>query len=199
MPRPRRPRHASPALGTDGAGRAVTLKVELKILDPRLLTWGFPHHGSSLAAGLDLHACIDAPTLLRPQAPAVLIPAGIAFRIGDPDWCALVLPRSGLGHRDGLVLGNAVGLIDADYEGTCLISAWNRNPPRPESGQSGNDGEGIRINPGDRIAQLVFTRTARPDFTIVSEFSEAGARQAGGFGSSGIATACPDPVARRKS
>ena len=73
----------------------------------------------------------DAPLRLEPQAPAVLIPAGIAFRIGDPQWCALVLPRSGLGHREGLVLGNAVGLIDADYEGICFISAWNRNPPSP--------------------------------------------------------------------
>jgi dUTP pyrophosphatase len=176
----------------------MPLKVELKILDPRLAGWGFPHYGSSLAAGLDLHACIDAPILLRPQAPAALISAGIAFRIGDPEWCALVLPRSGLGHRDGLVLGNAVGLIDADYEGTCLISAWNRNPPRPVSGQPADDSdEGIRINPGDRIAQLVFSRIARPEFTIVSEFSEAGARQAGGFGSSGIASACPDPAVRR--
>src|SRR5438105_408678 len=131
----------------------MPLNVQLKILDPRLPGWGFPHYGSSLAAGLDLHACIDAPVLLRPQMPAVLISAGIAFRIGDPEWCALVLPRSGLGHRDGLVLGNAVGLIDADYEGTCLISAWNRNPPRAD-----DSNEGIRINPGDRIAQLVFTR-----------------------------------------
>ena len=172
----------------------MPLKVELKILDPRLAGWGFPHYGSSLAAGLDLHACIEAPLLLQPQAPAVLISAGIAFRIGDPEWCALVLPRSGLAHRDGLVLGNAVGVIDADYEGICLISAWNRNSPR-----SGESDEGIRINPGDRIAQLVFTRIARPEFSIVSEFSEAGARQAGGFGSTGIASACPDPAARRKA
>jgi dUTP pyrophosphatase len=172
----------------------VPLKIELKILDPRLPGWGFPLYGSSLAAGLDLHACIEAPLLLRPQAPAVLISAGIAFRIGDPEWCALVLPRSGLGHRDGLVLGNAVGLIDADYEGICLVSAWNRNPPRADDSDAG-----IRISPGDRIAQLVFTRIARPEFSIVGEFSEAGARQAGGFGSSGIAAACRDPVARRKS
>ena len=108
--------------------RQVLLEIELKILDRRLPGWGFPHYGSALAAGLDLHACLEAPLLLRPQAPAVLISAGMAFRIGDPDWCALVLPRSGLGHREGLVLGNAVGLIDADYEGPCLISAWNRNP-----------------------------------------------------------------------
>ena len=156
----------------------MALKVELKILDARLAGWGFPHYGSSLAAGLDLHACIDAPLLLRPQAPALLISAGIAFRIGDPEWCAMVLPRSGLGHREGLVLGNAVGLIDADYEGRCLISAWNRNPPG-----SGND---FVIAPGDRIAQLVFTRIARPEFRVVAEFTETGARQAGGFGSTGV-------------
>jgi len=159
----------------------MTLKAELKILDPRLPGWGFPHYGSELAAGLDLHACIDAPLLLRPQAPAVLVSAGIAFRIGDPEWCALVLPRSGLGHREGLVLGNAVGLIDPDYEGTCLVSAWNRNPPR-----SDDPSEGILINPGDRIAQLVFTRIARPRFVVVAEFSDSGERQAGGFGSTGV-------------
>src|SRR5215211_4294906 len=143
----------------------MSLPVELKILDPRLPGWGFPHYGSELSAGLDLHACLAEPLLLRPQAPAALISAGIAFRIGDPEWCALVLPRSGLGHRDGLVLGNAVGLIDADYEGACLISAWNRNPPRP-----GAADEGILIRPGDRIAQLVFTRIARPQFVTVTEF-----------------------------
>jgi dUTP pyrophosphatase len=170
------------------------LNVELKILDPRLAGWGFPHYGSSLAAGLDLHACIDAPLLLRPQMPALLISAGIAFRIADPGWCALVLPRSGLGHRDGLVLGNAVGLIDADYEGVCLISAWNRNPAR-----TGDPAEGIRIGPGDRIAQLVFTRIARPQFAVVAAFSAAGARQAGGFGSTGVASACPREAVRRKS
>ena len=168
----------------------MALTVELKILDARLSGWGFPHYGSSLAAGLDLHACLDAPLALPPQASAVLIPAGIAFRIGDPEWCALVLPRSGLGHREGLVLGNTVGLIDADYEGPCLISGWNRNPA---------GGKEIVINPGDRIAQLVFTRIARPEFRVVSEFSETGARQAGGFGSTGIASACPAGSGQRNS
>lgn len=174
----------------------MDLQIELKILDARLPRWGFPHHGSELAAGLDLHACLEAPLLLRPQAPAVLISAGIAFRIGDPGWCALVLPRSGLGHREGLVLGNAVGLIDADYEGPCLISAWNRNP----ASSHGAD-EGILIRPGDRIAQLVFTRIARPQFTVVAEFSATGDRQAGGFGSTGTAAAdanaCPDRASER--
>ncbi len=170
----------------------MPLAVALKILDPRLPGWGFPHYGSSLAAGLDLHACIDQPLVLRPQAPAVLISAGIALRIGDPEWCALVLPRSGLGHREGLVLGNAVGVIDADYEGACLVSAWNRNP-------AGAQSEGIVIKPGDRIAQLVFTRIARAEFRIVTSFGDANGRQEGGFGSTGIASACPNRTARRQS
>jgi dUTP pyrophosphatase len=167
----------------------MSLKVELKILDPRLPQWGFPHYGSSLAAGLDLHACIDVSLEVSPQASALLIPSGIAFRIGDPEWCALVLPRSGLGHRQGLVLGNAVGLIDADYEGQLLISVWNRNPP--------GSGAPIRIEPGDRIAQLVFTRVTRPEFSVVEVFSDSGERQSGGFGSTGVASACRDAASRR--
>jgi len=165
------------------------VRVELKILDPRLAGWGFPSWGSSLAAGLDLHACIDRPLVLEPQKPAVLISAGIAFRIGTPNWCALLLPRSGLGHKEGLVLGNTVGVIDADYEGPCLISAWNRNPT----------GKGIRVRPGDRIAQLVFTRIARPEFAIVSAFSTQGGRHEDGFGSTGVEAACPDPHPARNS
>ena len=167
----------------------MPLKIELKILDRRLPGWGFPHYGSALSAGLDLHACIDEPVEILPQAPAVLIPSGIAFRTGDPDWCGLVLPRSGLGHRQGLVLGNAVGLIDADYEGPLLISAWNRNPP--------GSGGPIRIAPGDRIAQLVFTRITRPEFSVVEAFSHSGERHSGGFGSTGVASACREPASRR--
>ena len=165
------------------------MKVELKILDPRLPGWGFPSWGSSLAAGLDPHACVDRPLVIAPQMPAVLISAGIALRIGDPDWCALLLPRSGLGHKQGLVLGNTIGVIDADYEGPCLISAWNRNPV----------GEGIRVRPGDRIAQLVFTRIARPEFAVVSAFSTRGARHEDGLGSTGGEAACPDPHPGRNS
>jgi dUTP pyrophosphatase len=165
------------------------LKVELKILDARLPGWGFPRYGSSLAAGLDLHACIAEPLEILPQAPAILIPAGIAFRIGDPEWCGLVLPRSGLGHRQGLVLGNAVGLIDADYEGPLLVSAWNRNPA--------GTGDPIRVEPGDRIAQLVFTHVARAEFSLVTAFSDSGERQAGGFGSTGVSSACRDGAPRR--
>jgi dUTP pyrophosphatase len=159
------------------------MQIELKILDPRLCGWGFPSRGSPLAAGLDLHACIDAPLVLQPQAPAILISSGMAFRIGNAEWCALLLPRSGLGHKRGLVLGNTVGVIDADYEGPCLISAWNRNPLQ--------SGKTIEIRPGDRIAQLVFTRITRPEFAIVSSFSERGTRQGAGFGSTGIEAACP--------
>jgi dUTP pyrophosphatase len=169
--------------------RYLPLKIEFRILDQRLPQWGFPHYGSRLAAGLDLHAAIDAPIEIAPQAPAILIASGIAFRIGDPDWCALVLPRSGLGHRQGLVLGNAVGLIDADYEGPLLISVWNRNPA--------GSGDPIRIEPGDRIAQLVFTRIARPEFSFVEAFSESGERQSGGFGSTGVASACRGTASRR--
>ena len=160
------------------------MKIELKLIDPRLAGWGFPHWGSVLAAGLDLHACLDEPLMLAPQAPPVLIPAGFACRIGDPEWCALVLPRSGLGHQ-GLVLGNAVGLIDADYEGPLMISAWNRDLRRP-----------IEIRPGDRIAQLVFTRIARPQFELVTAFPQTGGRQEGGFGSTGVA-ACPTAAGAR--
>jgi dUTP pyrophosphatase len=165
------------------------VNVELKILDPRLSGWGFPHYGSNLAAGLDLHACLDGAIEIASQAPAILISSGIAFRIGDPEWCALVLPRSGLGHRQGLVLGNAVGLIDADYEGQLLISVWNRN--------SAGNGAPIRIEPGDRIAQLVFTRITRPEFSVVEAFSDSGERQSGGFGSTGVTSACRDAVSRR--
>lgn len=160
---------------------AAPLAIELKILDPRLAGWGFPMRGSALAAGLDLFACLEAPLVLAPQAPPQLISAGFALRIGSPEWCALVLPRSGLGHKRGLVLGNSVGLIDADYEGPCFVSAWNRN----------REGD-IAIAPGDRIAQLVVTRVAQPQFVIVPEFSRTGGRQRAGFGSTGVSAACPD-------
>ncbi|GJE69081.1 dUTP diphosphatase [Methylorubrum podarium] len=156
-------------------------KVGLHLLDPRLTGWGFPRWGSAAAAGLDLHACLDAPLLLEPQAPPALIPAGVSVRIGDPGWCGLVFARSGLGHREGLVLGNGTGVIDADYEGPLLISAWNRNPPGSPAV--------IRIEPGERIAQLVFTRVLRPDFEIrenaaAPDASPSGRGQ-GGFGSTG--------------
>ena len=143
-----------------------------------------------MAAGLDLHACLEDPLVLVPQAPAVLVSAGFALRIGDPDWCALVLPRSGLGHHQGLVLGNAVGIVDADYTGPCLVSAWNRNPA--ESGLV------LTIRPGDRIAQLVFTRIARPQLTVVPTLADGGGRGRSGFGSTGVEAACPARAGRAK-
>ena len=155
----------------------MSLAVDVRVLDPRLAGWGFPRWGSEGAAGLDLHACLDAPLALAPGEAPALIPAGFAVMIRDPDWCALVVPRSGLGHR-GLVMGNGVGIIDADYEGPLLVSAWNRNPPGTAP---------IAIAPGDRIAQLVFTRIARPTLRLVEEPVEtASLRGAGGFGSTGL-------------
>ncbi|MEA1831675.1 dUTP diphosphatase [Methylobacterium durans] len=154
------------------------LEVAIRLLDKRLPDWGFPRWGSPAAAGLDLHACLDVPLVLEPQAAPALIPAGIVVAIRDPDWCGLVLPRSGFGHREGLILGNGTGVIDADYEGPLLVSAWNRNP---------GPGPGIRIEPGDRIAQLVFTRVTRPTLVVVpdGEAAAGSARGSGGFGSSG--------------
>jgi dUTP pyrophosphatase len=156
---------------------AAPLDVAVRLLDDRLPGWGFPRWGSEAAAGLDLHACLDAPLELAPQGPPALIPSGLAVLIGDPDWCGFVFARSGLGHREGLVLGNGTGVIDADYEGPLLISAWNRNPV---------PGPAITIAPGDRIAQLVFTRVTRPRLRIVEagEAARSGRGQ-GGFGSSG--------------
>ncbi|GJD36520.1 dUTP diphosphatase [Methylobacterium aerolatum] len=148
--------------------------VGIRLLDERLTGWGFPRWGSAAAAGLDLHACLDAPLTLEPGAPAALIPAGFCVLIRDPAWCGLVFPRSGRGHRDGLILGNGTGVIDADYEGPLMISAWNRSD-RP-----------ARIEPGERIAQLVFTRVTRPTLTVLDTDEPAGSgRGQGGFGSSG--------------
>jgi dUTP pyrophosphatase len=157
----------------------VFMRVQVRLLDSRVAAWGFPHYGSDASAGLDLHACLDEPLVLAPGSAPALISSGVAIRIGDPEWCGLVAPRSGLGHR-GLVLGNTVGVIDADYEGPCLISAWNRNPAGAEA---------ITIRPGDRIAQLLLVRITRPIFDVVESFDARGARGAGGFGSTGIAHA----------
>jgi dUTP pyrophosphatase len=155
---------------------AGALEFELKILDPRLREWGLPAYHSDMAAGLDLRACIDAPIALLPQAPATMIPSGMAILINRPDVVAFVLARSGLGARQGIVLGQAVGTIDPDYAGPWLIPLVNRNalgtPP-------------VVINPGDRIAQAVFLPLLRPTFRFVEEFSVATKRGAGGFGSTG--------------
>ena len=155
-----------------------SLKVEIRLLDPRMHAWGFPHRGSAVAAGLDLFACLDEPMTLAPGTPAVLIGTGLAIHIADLDWCGIVAPRSGLGHR-GLVLGNTVGVIDADYTGEILVSAWNRNAASEGAANA------ITIQPGDRIAQLLFVPVAHPDFVLVDRFSQTSDRGEAGFGSTG--------------
>ena len=150
--------------------------MELRILDPRLKDWGLPRYQSAGAAAIDLMACIDAPLLIAPQAPAVLVKSGLALSFGDMGLAALVLPRSGLGHKKGLVMGNGTGLIDPDYPGEIMVSAWNRNP-------AGSDP--IEIQPGERFAQMIFVPILRPDFEVVETFSTGTERGAGGFGSTG--------------
>lgn len=149
---------------------------ELRVLDPRLHQWGLPAYQSDMAAGIDLRACIEAPISLEPQAPAILVSSGVAILINRPDICAVILPRSGLGARQGIILGQSVGTIDPDYAGPWIVPLINRNaagaPP-------------VTINPGDRIAQAVFLPIVRPSFRLVEEFSAATARGAGGFGSTG--------------
>jgi dUTP pyrophosphatase len=155
------------------------MRLEIKILDERLRSWGFPRWGSDWAAGLDLYACLDRPICVAPQAAPVMIPTGMAFRIGDPNWCGLVFPRSGPAHHRGLVLGNTVGVVDPDFDGPCFLSVWNRNnPTQPDAPQ-------VTINPGDRIAQLVFTRIVRPAISLVEEFSGRNPRGTAGYGSTG--------------
>ena len=130
-----------------------------------------PHYGSPGAAGLDLRACLDAPLTLQP-GDSQLVPSGMAIHIGDAGFAALILPRSGLGAKHGIVLGNLVGLIDSDYQGQVLVSVWNR-------GQAA-----FTIQPLDRIAQLVVVPVQQVEFNVVEEF-EASSRGAGGFGSTG--------------
>ncbi len=146
--------------------------VEVKLLDPRLRKWGLPRYQSDAAAAIDLHACLDAPVTINPGDAPALISAGFAVHIADPHVAALILPRSGLGHR-GLVLGNLVGLIDPDYTGPIMVSAWNRGAAP------------MVLNPGDRFAQMMFVPVVRPALREVDGFSKVTARGAGGFGSTG--------------
>lgn len=150
--------------------------MQIKVIDPRLKEWGLPAYQTEGAAAVDLCACIDAPLAIAPQSPAVLVPSGIALSFGDFSFAALVLPRSGAGHKRGLVMGNSVGLIDPDYTGQILISVWNRNGPGTDP---------VVIEPGERIAQMIFVPVVRPAFEVVTEFSVQTARGAGGFGSTG--------------
>jgi len=147
-------------------------KLQLKILDPRLgREIPLPEYATPGSAGMDLRACIDVSLTLKP-GDTELIPTGIAIHLDDPGYAATILPRSGLGHKHGIVLGNLVGLIDSDYQGQLFVSCWNR----------GN--KTFTIDAGDRIAQLVILPVAQVAFETVEEFSDS-ERGAGGFGSSG--------------
>lgn len=144
----------------------------IKILDPRLGSlWPLPTYATPGSAGLDLRACIEMPLTLSPQQ-VELIPTGMAIHLADPGLAATILPRSGLGHRHGIILGNSVGLIDSDYQGQILISCWNRSS------------EAFTIQPGDRIAQLVILPVLQVALQVVDNFSDSD-RGDGGFGHTG--------------
>ncbi|HPY41972.1 MAG TPA: dUTP diphosphatase [Thiolinea sp.] len=146
--------------------------IEYKIIDPRIGNeFPLPAYATSGSAGMDLRACLDAALTLNP-GETQLIPTGLAIHIGDPSLAAVILPRSGLGHKHGVVLGNLVGLIDSDYQGQLMISCWNR-------GQ-----QSFVIEPGERIAQLVFVPVVQVELAAVEDFDQS-ARGAGGFGHSG--------------
>ena len=146
--------------------------VDVKILDPRIgREFALPAYATEGSAGLDLRACLDAPLTLKP-GQTQLIGTGLAMHIGDPGLAATILPRSGLGHKHGIVLGNLVGLIDSDYQGELKVSVWNRGS------------EAYQVEPGERIAQLVIVPVVQVDFNLVTEFADS-ARGAGGFGHSG--------------
>ena len=148
--------------------------IQLKVLDPRIGSeFPLPRYETEGAAGLDLRACIDVPATIAP-GETLLVSSGIAIHIADPGLAAVVLPRSGLGHKHGIVLGNLVGLIDSDYQGPVGVSVWNRGD------------EPFTVEPGDRIAQLVFLSVARARFEVVDTFAET-ERGEGGFGHSGRA------------
>lgn len=146
------------------------MKLDLKILDERMREQ-LPAYATTGSAGLDLRACLDEPLTLKPGETA-LVPTGLAIHVGDPGYAALILPRSGLGHKHGIVLGNLVGLIDSDYQGQLMISTWNRGATT------------FVLNPMERLAQLVIVPVVQAEFNIVDDFEES-ARGAGGFGSTG--------------
>jgi dUTP pyrophosphatase len=146
--------------------------IQLKILDPRVnREFALPDYATGGSAGVDLRACVDEPLILEPGATE-LIPSGIAVHIADPALAAVILPRSGLGHKHGIVLGNLVGLIDSDYQGQVFVSCWNRGH------------EAFVIEPGARLAQMVFVPVVQAEFEIVEEFTTSD-RGAGGFGHTG--------------
>ena len=151
----------------------MTIQVEYKILDARLGNEiEMPHYGTKGSAGLDLRACIDEEMTIQP-GETVLIPTGMAIHLDDPGLAAMLLPRSGLGHKHGIVLGNLVGLIDSDYQGPLMVSCWNRSQ------------QAYKVAVGERIAQMVIVPVLQPVFTQVEEFGDATERGTGGFGSTG--------------
>jgi len=146
------------------------MNIDLKILDPRMQDF-LPAYATAGSAGLDLRACIDAALVIEP-GQTVLVPTGLAIHIGDPGYAAMILPRSGLGHKSGIVLGNLVGLIDADYQGQLMVSTWNRS------------GVAFTLQPMDRLAQLIVVPVMQVGFNVVEDFASSD-RGAGGFGSTG--------------
>lgn len=147
-------------------------QIELKILDDRIgKEFPLPEHATSGSAGMDLRACIDKPLVIEP-GETQLIPTGIAIHIADPSLAATILPRSGLGHKHGIVLGNLVGLIDSDYQGPLMVSCWNRSQ------------QAFSLAPGERLAQLVFLPVVQATFSVVEDFDQSD-RGEGGFGHSG--------------
>ena len=148
----------------------MTTTIDVKVLDPRMADQ-LPAYATPGSAGLDLRACLDAPLLLEP-GQTQLIPTGLSIHIGDPGLAAVILPRSGLGHKHGIVLGNLVGLIDSDYQGPLMVSCWNRGPVA------------FTVQPLERIAQLVIVPVVQARFRVVDDFG-ASERGEGGFGSTG--------------
>ena len=147
------------------------MKLDVKVMDERLRSM-LPNYATAGSAGLDLRACLDAPLTLQPNAWQ-LVPTGMAIHLKDPNFAALILPRSGLGHKHGIVLGNLVGLIDSDYQGQLMVSAWNRSDVA------------FTIEPMERIAQLVIVPVVQAQFNLVNEFAAASERGEGGYGSTG--------------
>jgi len=147
-------------------------KIQLRILDPRIgAQFPLPAHATDGSAGVDLRACVSENVLLRP-GQTTLVPTGVAVHIADPGLAAMILPRSGLGHKNGIVLGNLVGLIDSDYQGEIMVSCWNRGT------------DAFIIEPGARLAQMIFVPVVQVEFEVVAEFT-ASQRGDGGFGHTG--------------
>jgi dUTP pyrophosphatase len=149
------------------------MRIDVKILDPRLADH-MPEYATPGSAGLDLRACIDAPLVLAPNAWQ-LVSTGLAIHLADPAYAAMILPRSGLGHKHGIVLGNLVGLIDSDYQGPLMVSAWNRSSTA------------YTLAPMERLAQLVIVPVVQASFRVVEDFGQTTERGAGGYGSTGTA------------